>query len=197
MLKNARKNKATYYFYNNLSNGDGTAEPQMDFGKPYNTIPLDSGEEKYVKLDTRFKGRIQRGNALGGTWAELQTQASNGGAHGDISLEQGCDGPATISSTCTDGKDCDTPVIGGFDWNVFVDANGKAAGDDVLWPAASVDGRKVLDTTMGNWDRTSPNQNTIRWLQGVLSQKYAYIEGGTGTDDIASANGCLAVTFYD
>jgi len=60
MLKNARKEKATYYFYNNLWNGDGKAGPNMEFDKPDKTVALGAGEEKYVPLDAKFKGRIRK-----------------------------------------------------------------------------------------------------------------------------------------
>ena len=60
MLKNARKEKATYYFYNNLWNGNGKAGPNMEFNKPDKSESLGPGEEKYVPLDAKFKGRIRK-----------------------------------------------------------------------------------------------------------------------------------------
>lgn len=134
---------------------------------------------------------IERVKELGGTWVEFQTQAFNGGAHGDISLQQGCDGAATISSTCSQNKHCDPirNVIGGFDWDPF-----KGASKDAFWPKDN--GRKLLDSTEGNWERKMPNLATISHLQKTVGQSNAYIVGGTGTRDIASENGCLAVTFY-
>jgi len=111
-------------------------------------------------------------------------------AHGDISLQQGCDGPVTIGSTCSEGETCDqfTNVIGGFDWDPF-----KGATDQMYWPTS--DGRKILDTTMGNWERPQ-NNATIAHLQKLVGQRNAYIVGGEGTDDIASGNNCLSVIFY-
>jgi len=135
---------------------------------------------------------IERGKELGGTWAEFQTQADNDkGAHGDISLQQGCDGAATIGSTCTEGKPCapEKNVIGGFDWDPF-----NGAKQDMYWPKEN--GRKLLDTTEGNWERKTANQATIKHLQETVGQSNAYIVGGTGTRDIASENNCLSVVFY-
>ena len=60
MLKNSRKEKDTYYFYNNLWNGDGKAGPNFEFNKPDMTVALGAGEEKYVPLDAKFKGRIRK-----------------------------------------------------------------------------------------------------------------------------------------
>ncbi|KAH8598795.1 hypothetical protein B0O99DRAFT_591416 [Bisporella sp. PMI_857] len=191
LLKNARSTEEKYYFYNNLWNGDGTAGPQMDFSKPDQVVSLGPNEEKHVPLDSKFKGRIQRGNKLGGTWAEFQTSADNDpahAAHGDISIQQGCDGAATIQSTCT-GSKCGGNVIGGFDWDPFKGADDKA----LYWP--TTDGRKVLDSTEGNWER-QPNTKTIDHLNKVVGQINAYIKGGSGTRDIASPNGCLRVVFY-
>jgi len=58
LLKNARKEKATYYFYNNYWNGDG--EAGANFDKPDHTIPLDANEVKHVPLNADFKGRIRK-----------------------------------------------------------------------------------------------------------------------------------------
>lgn len=60
MLKNARKTKESYYFYNNIWNGDGKAGPNMVMDKPDKTVDLAAGEEKYVPLDNKFKGRIRK-----------------------------------------------------------------------------------------------------------------------------------------
>jgi len=116
-------------------------------------------------------------------WAEFQVTASNdNAAHGDISLEQGYDGPATIAST--DGSN----ILGGFTTDVFVGA-----------PLAAYqnkpDGTKALASTMGNW-AAKPNQAAIEHLKQVINPKMAYITGGTGVNDVGSKNQCLAVVFY-
>jgi len=63
----------------------------------------------------------------------------------------------------------------------------------MYWPKEN--GRKLLDTTEGNWERKT-NQETIKHLQDAVGQDNAYIVGGTGTRDIASDNNCLSVIFY-
>lgn len=57
------------------------------------------------------------------------------------------------------------------------------------------DGTRALDTTVGNWNG-GPNLAAIEWENEQVGQRRAYIVGGTGTDDVASANKCLVVDFY-
>ena len=116
------------------------------------------------------------------TWVEFQVSASNdGAAHGDISLEQGCDGAATIAST--DGS----KRINGFTNDVVKDAPDAAC--------TKKNGEKVIASTVGNW-AGGPNKAASDYLDRVVGQRKAYILGGTGTDDVASRNKCLAVDFY-
>ncbi|KAH6669253.1 hypothetical protein B0J14DRAFT_486942, partial [Halenospora varia] len=139
--------------------------------------------KQYVPLPTSFKGRLQRGTALPCTWVEFQISASNdGAAHGDISLQQGCDGAATIAST--DGSNRKN----GFTNDILKDAPAAAC-------TKKPDGTKVTQTTVGNW-MSGPNQAAIDYLNKVVGQRKAYIVGGSGTDDVASGNKCLAVDMY-
>ena len=118
------------------------------------------------------------------TWAEFQLDASNDhGAHGDISLEQGCDGGATIAAT--DGRGS---VVGGFEEDILKGAPEQAT-------VKRGDGERVLQTTMGNW-MSGPNGAAIEYERRVVGQRKAYITGGTGTPDVASLNQRLAVDFY-
>ena len=96
-LTNKSGKKQTYYFFDNDWNGVGTAGANFDH--PLKSVTLNAGASQYVPLATSFKGRVQRGKDIPATWVEFQVQAEDGGAHGDISLEQGCDGAATIAST--------------------------------------------------------------------------------------------------
>ena len=178
ILINASKQQQTYYFFNNIWNGDGTAGP--NFNDPTNPTTLAAGKQTFISLDKTFKGRVQRGTTLPATWVEFQISASNdNAAHGDVSLEQGCDGAATIEST--DG----TNVTGGFTNDVLSGV-----------PAAALQpGTKFIASTMGNWN-FQPNQAAIAYLNEVVGQSKAYITGGTGVPDIASTNNVLKVTFY-
>ncbi|KAI0129726.1 hypothetical protein BJ170DRAFT_285437 [Xylariales sp. AK1849] len=181
ILANKSHKEETYYFYDNYWNGNGTAGANFDH--PLKNVKLGAGKSTHIPLALSFKGRVQRGTQLPATWAEFQVQASNDKAsHGDISLEQGCDGAAEIAAT--DGKN----VSNGFSKDILKDA-----------PAAAIrkkpNGEKALDTTMGNW-MGGPNKAAIDYEYKVLGHGKAYITGGTGVPDVASHNNCLAVTFY-
>lgn len=181
MLTNKGHKEEAYFFYDNYWNGNGTAGANFDH--PLKSVKLGPGAMTYVPLGLSFKGRVQRGTQLPATWVEFQVQASNdGAAHGDISLEQGCDGAATIAST--DGS----KVSNGFTQDILKDA-----------PAAAIknkpNGEKALASTMGNW-MGPPNTAASDYEYKVLGHGKAYITGGTGVPDIASHNNCLAVTFY-
>lgn len=181
ILTNKSHKECTYYFYDNFWNGNGTAGANFDH--PLKNVKLAAGAHTYVPLSTSFKGRVQRGTQIPCTWVEFQVSASNdGAAHGDISLEQGCDGAATIAATDGSGRK------NGFTNDVLAGAPAAAC-------MKRADGVKVLASTMGNW-LGGPNQAAIAYLNNVVGQKKAYIVGGTGTDDVASKNKCLAVDMY-
>lgn len=111
-------------------------------------------------------------------------EASNDhAAHGDISLEQGYDGAATIRAL--DGSNRQN----GFRNDIMVGA-----------PAAAVvtrkeDGKKVLASTMSNW-LGGPNEAAIKWERERVGQEKAYVTGGTGTRDVASKDRRMGVEFY-
>ncbi|KAI4182633.1 MAG: hypothetical protein L6R41_005856 [Letrouitia leprolyta] len=171
----------TYFFYDNYWNGNGTAGANFDH--PLKSVHLAPHSSHFVPLPATFKGRVQRGTLIPATWAEFQLDASNDhAAHGDISLEQGCDGAATIAST--DGSH----RVGGFEKDIISHAPEKAV-------VKRKDGVKVLASTMGNW-MAGPNEAAAEWEEKEVGQKKAYIRGGTGTDDVASKNRRLAVTFF-
>ncbi|KAI4234941.1 MAG: hypothetical protein L6R40_006609 [Gallowayella cf. fulva] len=181
ILSNHRNEDQQFAFYNNYWNGNGTAGANFDRPDPITTV--NANDSLFVPLPTSFKGRVQRGTQLPATWVEFQIRADDdGGAHGDISLQQGCDGAATIASTDGSGR------FNGFQHDIVSGA-----------PEAAVrnkpDGTRALDTTVGNWNG-GPNQAAIEWENEQVGQRRAYIVGGTGTDDVASANNCFAVDFY-
>ena len=177
IIHNRSNKECKYAFYNNDKNQAAT------FTNPSPVITLKADESRFVALDRGFKGRVQRGTELPATWGEFQVSASNDGkAHGDISLEQGCDGAATVSATDGSGQH------NGFTHDILTYA-----------PAAAFhkkpSGEKALATTMGNWE-SGPNQAAIDWENKQVGQRYAYITGGTGVPDVASANQCLQFDFY-
>jgi hypothetical protein len=153
---------------------------------PLKNVTLKPSASQFVPLPASFKGRVQRGTQLPATWVEFQLDASNDhGAHGDISLQQGCDGAATIAST--DGSN----RINGLGADL-VDVVAKA-------PEAAIrkkpNGERAIDTTVGNWNG-GPNKAAIDYLNRVVGQQRAYILGGTGVPDVASKNRRLAVVMY-
>ncbi|MCJ1369415.1 hypothetical protein MMC20_000626 [Loxospora ochrophaea] len=180
VLVNKGSSSTSYSFFDNISNGDGTADP--NFTSALKTVTLAAGETQFVSLDTSFKGRVQRGTQIPATWAEFQISASNDGqAHGDISLEQGCDGAATIESTTNDSN-------GGFSHDIL---NGAPAAAFQNKP----DGTAALGTTVGNW-MSGPLQPAIDWEQSQVSTSKVYVTGGTGVDDVSDASNRFTITFY-
>ncbi|XDG09820.1 hypothetical protein ABKA04_009435 [Annulohypoxylon sp. FPYF3050] len=180
-LTNKSPRKNTYFFYDNYWNGNG--EAGANFDHPLKHVDVGPNQTVHVPLDVGFKGRVQRGDQQPATWGEFQVKASNdGGAHGDISLEQGCDGAATVAST--DGSN----VSNGFQKDIVKDA-----------PAAAVEkkpnGEKALASTEGNW-KGPGNQAAVDWEYKQIGHGKAYIKGGTGVPDVASKNNCLHFTFY-
>jgi hypothetical protein len=182
ILMDNQGTKATEYcFFNNIWNGNGVGVPKFD--NPDKCITLSPGSSQFIPLEASFKGRVQRGKILPATWVEFQLSSSDDHqAHGDISLEQGMDGCATISST--DGT---SPVVGGFTKDLVAIA-----------PAAATtmrqDGQKVIASTAGNW-MAGPNQEAVKFLSSQIDSSKAYILGGTGVQDVASKNQALNVTF--
>lgn len=180
-ITNKSKKETEYFFYDNYWNGNGTAGANFDH--PLKSVKLKPNAAQFVSLPHTFKGSVQRGKQLPCTWVEFQLDASNDhAAHGDISLQQGCDGAATIAST--DGS----KVSNGFTHDVVTNA-----------PAAAIrkkpNGERAIDTTVGNW-MGGPNKAAIDYLNKVVGQKRAYIVGGTGVPDVASKNKRLAVVMY-
>ncbi|KAI0154444.1 hypothetical protein GGR57DRAFT_492175 [Xylariaceae sp. FL1272] len=180
-LTNQSPRKNTYYFYDNYWNGDGTGGANFDH--PLTHIEVAPKATVHVDLPLSFKGRVQRDTQLPATWGEFQVKASNDGkAHGDISLQQGCDGAATVAAT--DG----TGVSNGFVKDIVKGA-----------PAAAIEkkpsGERGLAHTEPNWNGPG-NQAAIDYEFAQLGHTKAYIKGGTGVPDVASKNNCLHFTFY-
>ena len=180
VLTNKSGKKESYAFYDNYWNGNGTAGANFDH--PHPIVDLQAGESKWISLPKTFKGRVQRGEHLPATWAEFQVAADDGKAWGDISLQQGCDGAATIRPT-DGGK-----AVGGFTEDICSHAPEDAC-------VRKANGVKALQTTVGNW-ASGPNQAAIKWEMQHVGQQKAYIVGGSGTTVVQSSNKCLAVDFY-
>ena len=181
-LHNAGEKAETYFFYDNYWNGNGTAGANFDH--PLKSVHLAPRASAFVELAPTFKGRVQRGTLIPATWVEFQLDASNDhAAHGDVSLEQGCDGAATIAAT--DGIH---HAVGGFEKDILTHAPEKAL-------VKRKDGVECLASTMGNW-MAGPNEHAVEWEEKEVGQKKVYIKGGTGTDDVMSQNRRLKVVFY-
>lgn len=180
-LVNKSKKVETYYFFNNYWNGNGTAGANFDH--PENPTTLKPEEETFVALPESFKGRVQRGKLIPATWAEFQVAADNDHkAWGDISLEQGYDGPAMIRAA--DGS----KQANGF-------TNEILAGAPAAAKQKRSDGVECIASTMGNW-MGGKNQAAIDYEKKVVGQTKAYIEGGAGTHVVSSKNKILIIEFY-
>ncbi|KAF2108436.1 hypothetical protein BDV96DRAFT_652689 [Lophiotrema nucula] len=160
-LTNSSQRECEYVFYDNFWNGNG--EAGANFDHPLKSIKLQPGESQFVDLPITFKD-------------------NDHAAHGDISLQQGCDGAATIAST--DGSNRSN----GFTEDVVSGAPDAAIRN-------KPNGERATDTTVGNWNG-GPNQAAIDYLNQIVRQERAYILGGTGVPDVASSNNRLAVVMY-
>ncbi|ROW02539.1 hypothetical protein VMCG_05995 [Cytospora schulzeri] len=98
-ITNASGEEATYYFCNNNSNGDGTADPGLPCTNLETTVVVPPSGSKTVDLSADFKGRVVRSTDMPATWVEIQVKADDGNAWGDVSLQPGCDGAATVAPT--------------------------------------------------------------------------------------------------
>jgi len=180
ILHNKSKTRCSYFFFDNYWNGNGTAGANFD--KPLKSVEIPGGGTAFVSLPLSFKGRVQRGKLIPATWVEFQLKASNdGAAHGDVSVQQGNDGPATITSADADHH------TGGF--TEFINLR--------PFPGAHVkrsDGVDVIASTVGNW-MGGPNQAAIDLQKAAIGSR-AYVVGGTGVPDVASHNNRFVVDFY-
>jgi hypothetical protein len=201
ILHNKGSGPQTFYFYENTDNGNGWADPSYGDAHLPNAPTIQAGDSTFVPLDKSFKGRVQRGTTIPATWAEFQLAASDDGkAHGDISVQQGNDGPVTLKSPTT-GQ------VGGFENDLISDAPQEAlahntGGDKPNGQMIMKDGNKALGSTMGNWAE-KPNDATVQWYmsKGVDKSKVyfhnnVYAPSDSGTADIVSTNGQLEVTFF-
>lgn len=113
-----------------------------------------------------------------------------GWADGDVSLEIGCDGAVTVQAS-------GGPVFG-FTKDIISHAPADAlynptGNENIAGPKTSFP--KVLDE-IGTVATGVKNQNTLNYVQGVLSQSQSYLWGGTGTGQAVATDNCLLITFY-
>ena len=206
-LENKSPKPETFYFFKNDANdyGQGVSSSLPTLVNPGQIVP--------VQLPLTWKGHVQRGNLQPATWVEFQIQDSLPidpkwhpchAAHGDVSLQQGYDGPASFASTDAPG------TYYGGQWNGIT--------TDILAgaPAGAVfvrsDGAKTMQTTLGNgahaadqlasnyeWNLPLSPQDAA-FKNPLLSEKMlrnaTYVRGGTGVPDVGSCNNILQVTFY-
>lgn len=165
------------------------------------TVSVNNGDTQFVSLNSGWAGTVQRGEFLPATWVELNMV---GTAWGDVSLQQGCDGGATLAST-TGG------TIQGFSENINEGANIPAAaffnpatqGSPCYSGQCTTSATNVLDTTVGNyWEPRAANTAATNYILGVLGgQTQALQKAFIGADwyttpQVTSTNNCMAVTFY-
>ncbi|KAL9615088.1 MAG: hypothetical protein Q9167_000511 [Letrouitia subvulpina] len=188
VVKNKSGGKQTFYFYKN----DGA-----DYGQAtssFTSVTLAAGVAQFVSLPLDFKGHVQRGDKLPCTWVEFQlndesTKYHDKKAHGDVSIEQGYDGAAIIRAM--DGSE----IRNGFKKDISIGAPHEAFFKNLVHSDKLTNKPNVLDTIMGNWWGAA-NHWAKDWAHSQLEQKNVYMGGEEGTDDVASANHCMAVDFY-
>lgn len=240
-LANMGSSEQTFYFCDNASNGDGTADPGFTDGTsgcsnlvtsvavqpsavrsvpacptPFPPeAPLSSGkisrqrcleacwnppppssratdtktkkQTTSVSLDATFKGRIARSTDTPATWVEVQIQATDGQAWGDVSLEIGCDGAAEVGPT-----DGGSSSVVGFSSPGDIVASAPAGATETR----AGDGATVISAP---WSMGAVvNQAAADYLEGAVpgGNQAAYITGTSGTEVTTSSNNRLAVTFY-
>lgn len=181
IIHNRSAHADRYFFFNNYWNGNGTGGANFDH--PMKSIHVPAGHSKFTHVQSHFKGRVQRGRIQPATWVEFQMRASDDhAAHGDVSVEQGNDGPATIEATHAPQQ-----PTGGFKRHLVGGAPGAAK-------VRRSDGKEVLASTVGNWTGP-PNQAAIAYQRPLIGDT-TYVVGGTGVPDVKAANHRFSVTFY-
>lgn len=169
------------------------------------TVSVNNGDTQFVPLDFGWAGTVQRGDALPATWVEMNMV---GEAYGDVSLQQGCDGGATLASTTggttqgfTDNINENTDIPAAAFFNPATQGGPCFSGDQCTTTATN-----VLDSTTGNWwAPRAPNTASADYIfekLGGQNQTEAMQKAFIGTGDsnttpqVVSTNNCLAVTFY-
>lgn len=192
-LTNKGSKPQLFSFFKNLANGNGWASP--DYDNALFPTTLNAGETKFIPLDSAFKGRVIRGKdgKVAGTWVEFQLKADDGKAWGDVSIQQGNDGPAQLISPTSNVKTGFTQdLIAGAPSDAFA----KLADGSFLKRA---DGLKALGGTAGNW--IPRNEAALAWYRKKITDTLTYFlppdQGGTsGTTVAKSDNGQFNVIFY-
>ena len=186
-----------------ITNGGSGSQTYTVFGggatyainsEPYKTVTLAQGKSAAVTLPTGFDGHVQRGNLLPATWVELNIV--DGAADGDVSLEIGCDGGATVQASAISGGK-KGPVFG-FSKDIISGAPADAFFNPANPTGENLGGTltkstRVLDAT--GTDKVI-NANTLNYERSVLSQSQAYLFGGVGTNQAIASDNCILITFY-
>lgn len=183
-LTNASDKEATYFFCNNVSNGDGTADPGIPCTNLVTKVTVKPSQTASVSLGTDFKGRVVRATDTPATWVEVQIRAADGNAWGDVSLQTGCDGAATVA-----------PTDGGGSAKVGFEDGGVVSGaPEGARTTRESDKETVIATP---WSvGTVLNQEAVDYLKDKVGVKNAYIDNLSGTDVAVSSNNRLAVVMY-
>ncbi|KAM0801826.1 hypothetical protein BDR22DRAFT_888283 [Usnea florida] len=158
---------------------------------PFTSLTLAAGASQAVPLPDGFIGHVQRGALLPATWVELNMVP--GAADGDVSLEIGCDGAATVQATGA----TDDQTVWGFTTNVNERCSGpNCAPDSAYFVPGSKEQIGGPLTPRTDVLDVAANGAALAFEQQVLSQAMEYLVGGSGTNQAISSNGCLVVTFY-
>lgn len=194
-LTNKGSKSQLFSFFENIDNGNGWAVPDYTNAKFPTT--LKAGETKFVSLKSGFKGRVQRGNdgKAPATWVEFQLMDGAGKAWGDVSIQPGNDGAATLKSATNN-------VQTGFTQDLITGAPPGAfakLADGTPYKKADGTVLRALGGTAGNW--IPANTEALEWYKKKITDKLTYFlppsEGGTsGTVVANSDNAQFIVNFY-
>lgn len=160
----------------------------------HSSVTLAKDASTPVTLPTGFVGHVQRGSGLPSTWVELNMVA--GAADGDVSLEIGCDGGATVQASAVAGGG--EGQVFGFSKDIISDAPAgalynPASNEELGGPKTTF--AKVLDET-GTIATGVKNAVTLAYEKDKLSQSDEYLWGGSGTNQAIASNNCILIDFY-
>lgn len=182
-LTNASDKETTYFFCNNVSNGNGEADPGIPCTNLVTKVAVKPSQTASVSLGADFKGRIVRATGTPATWVEVQIKADDGNAWGDVSLQTGCDGAATVA-----------PTDGGGSTKVGFEGDVVGGAPEAAKTTREGDGETVIATP---WSVGKIlNQEAVDYLKQKVGVKNAYIDNLSGTDVAVSSNNRLAVVMY-
>lgn len=200
-IHNAGSSTQTYYVCENVpgSNTDGAADPGFTSGSASSassgdlpsgckylvtSVEVAPSSTSPVSLDATFMGRVARTTDTPATWVEVRmTSDPDGWAWGDVSLEMGCDGAATVAPSDGSGDPVGftTDVVGGAPDDATTTRSDGATVIKAPWYAGTVLSQPAVDYLL----QSVPGGSAM-----------AYINAASGTNMSVATNQRFLVSFY-